>query len=260
MAQPGFARFGEWVAPPSWRSIEFISDLHLSPQTPKTLAAWERYLASTQAAAVCILGDLFESWVGDDSRFDAFESHCVSVLARASTTTSLAFMVGNRDFLIGPAMCEACGMLALSDPTLLVAFGQRIVLTHGDELCLEDGEYQKFRALVRSAEWQSELLTRPLEKRRELAREMRAGSALHQAQRGLNEEWADVDFSAAIKWLDRADSTTLIHGHTHRPGTGPLGPGHVRHVLSDWSFDDAHPPRAQVLRLTGSGLTRHLFS
>ncbi len=253
-------QFSEWAAPTSWRSIEFISDLHLSPQTPKTLAAWERYLGSTRASAVVILGDLFESWVGDDSRFDPFESHCVGALERASKTATLAFMVGNRDFLIGAAMCEACGMQQLSDPTLLHAFGQRILLTHGDELCLEDVEYQKFRALVQSAEWQFELLARPLAERRELAREMRAGSELRQAQRGRLDEWADVDFSAAVQWLDRADSNTLIHGHTHRPGTCPLGPGHVRHVLSDWSFDDAHAPRAEVLRLDASGLTRHRFS
>ncbi len=253
-------RIGEWAAPASWRSIEFISDLHLSPQTPKTFAAWERYLGSTQASAVFILGDLFESWVGDDSRFAPFESLCVGILERASKTASLAFMVGNRDFLIGPAMCEACRMQPLSDPTLLLAFGQRILLTHGDELCLEDAEYQKFRAMVRSAEWQSALLARPLAQRRELAREMRAASVLHQAQRGRLEEWADIDFSTAIDWLAQTGATTLIHGHTHRPGTGLLGPGHARHVLSDWDFDDAQAPRAEVLRLDATGLTRHSFS
>jgi UDP-2,3-diacylglucosamine hydrolase len=256
----GSARFSEWVAAASWSSIEFISDLHLSPQTPLTLTAWERYLGRTRASAVFILGDLFESWVGDDSRVDPFESRCVNALARASKHTALAFMVGNRDFLLGAAMCDACGMRALSDPTLLLAFGQRILLTHGDELCLEDVEYQKFRAMVRSAEWQAALLARPIAQRRDLAREMRAASALHQAQRGRLEEWADIDFPAAIEWLDRAQSDTLIHGHTHRPGTGPIGPGRVRHVLSDWSFDDAHAPRAEVLRLDSSGLTRHRVS
>jgi UDP-2,3-diacylglucosamine hydrolase len=224
------------------------------------LAAWERYLGSTPASAIVILGDLFESWVGDDSRTDPFESHCVRTLARVSANKSLAFMVGNRDFLIGPTMCQDCGMRPLADPTLLLAFGQRFLLTHGDELCLEDAEYQKFRTMVRSPGWQSELLARPIAQRRELAREMRAGSALHQAQRGRQELWADIDFSTAIEWLDSADSTTLIHGHTHRPGSGPLGAGNLRHVLSDWSFDDAHAPRAEVLRLTASGLTRHRFS
>ena len=44
--------------------------------------------------------------------------------------------------------------------------------------------------------------------------------------------------------------------HTHRPGSDVLAPGYTRHVLSDWDCD-TRPPRAQVLRLTRDGFTRH---
>ena len=59
-------------------------------------------------------------------------------------------MAGNRDFLIGAAMLQACGALALADPTVLVAFGQRTLLSHGDALCIADAAYQRFRAQVRN--------------------------------------------------------------------------------------------------------------
>jgi UDP-2,3-diacylglucosamine hydrolase len=41
------------------RVVDFISDLHLSPELPRTLAALDRYLEATRADALFILGDLF---------------------------------------------------------------------------------------------------------------------------------------------------------------------------------------------------------
>ena len=64
-----------------------------------------------------------------------------------------------------------------------------------------------------------------------------------------------MDGPAAIAWLETAGATTLIHGHTHRPAGHTLAPGLRRVVLSDWDAA-AHPPRADVLRLTAAGLER----
>ena len=246
----------EWVAPASWTRIEFISDLHLAPQTPRTVAVWETYFRTTRADAVVILGDLFEAWVGDDSRHLEFEAHCVDVLATASGTKCLAFMAGNRDFLIGAAMLSACGMQRLADPTVLLAFGQRYLLTHGDALCLADTEYQEFRLRVRDPAWQRDVLARPLEERRALALQLRVGSMERQLERAGGAE-IDIDTPTALAWLRHAESQTMIHGHTHRPGSNLLAPGHVRHVLSDWSFDHGEAGRADLLRLDASGLQRH---
>jgi len=46
----------------------FISDLHLSPTHPDILASFLGFLRSDagKADALYILGDLFDSWVGDD--------------------------------------------------------------------------------------------------------------------------------------------------------------------------------------------------
>lgn len=245
----------ELLAPPAWQRIDFISDLHLGPDTPQTLEAWLGYLHETAADAVFILGDLFEVWAGDDARFDAFESRCMAALAEAASQRSLGFMAGNRDFLLGPDMLGACGMQALADPTVLVAFGQRMLLTHGDALCLADTEYQAFRALVRSPAWQRDFLAQPLEQRRRFARELRSQSEMRKRSLPSPEAWADIDIPMTLGWLHDANAPTLIHGHTHRPATEPLGDGCVRHVLSDWDLD--HPPhRTEVLRMTAAGLAR----
>ena len=247
--------FKEWIAPTSWTRIEVISDLHLSAQAPRTVDAWEQYLRATSADAVFILGDLFEAWVGDDCRHLSFESHCVEVLAKAALSRTLAFMAGNRDFLVGPEMLSACGMQRLEDPTVLVAFGERYVLTHGDTLCLADTEYQEFRLRVRDPAWQREVLARPLVERHALAHKLRVGSIERQLERGDGDA-VDIDTPTALEWLERAQAPVMIHGHTHRPATHTISPGRVRHVLSDWSLDHGEPFRAEVLRIDAGGLTR----
>lgn len=245
-------------APPRWRSIDFISDLHLAADTPHTFEAWAGYLLGTPADAVFILGDLFEVWVGDDARFEGFEARCTEVLTQAAQHRALHFMVGNRDFLLGEEMLRACGITALADPCVLSAFDQRWLLSHGDELCVDDTEYQKFRAMVRRPEWQANFLSQPLEARQHFAREARTQSEARKKDLPSPADWADIDPTMAIEWLRRSNSTTLIHGHTHRPATEPLGSGCMRHVLSDWDLE--HPPhRAEVLRLTAGGIARLPF-
>jgi UDP-2,3-diacylglucosamine hydrolase len=245
----------EIEADAAWRAIEFISDLHLSPQQPRTLAAWSDYLASSAADAIYILGDLFEVWIGDDARQPGrFEDQAAALLADAARRRTVGFMAGNRDFLVGAAMLRSCGVAALPDPTLLSAWGQRVLLTHGDALCISDTAYQAFRAQVRSVAWCREFLAQPLATRERLARQMRDASEANKRSR-TPLDWSDADPATALAWLDAAASRVMVHGHTHRPGSEWLAPGYERHVLSDWDCDAA-PARAQVLRLTRDGFTR----
>ncbi len=244
---------GHWQAKPHWTRIDLLSDVHLHPGMRRTFDAWRSHLLDTPADAVLILGDLFEAWVGDDSRNCAFERDCVEVLRQASGRKALAFMHGNRDFLLGEAMCQACGMQSLADPTVAQAWGQRVLLTHGDALCLADSHYQRFRREVRSQAWQRAFLALPLAERRERARAMRDASAQHQATTPPG-RWADVDETMAEQWLEQADAQLMVHGHTHRPATHAMAYGRVRHVLGDWHFEST-PQRAITLCWTLAGLT-----
>ena len=248
--------FWEMQAEAEWRTIDFISDLHLAEDTPRTFDAFASYLRQTHADAVFILGDLFEVWVGDDSRHDGFEGRCTEVLCEATTHCALGFMVGNRDFLVGADMLKSCGVLALADPTVMIAFGERVMLTHGDALCLADVPYQRFRAMVRSPAWRRDFLERPLTERRRAAREVRDESERRQREHMAGRD-ADIDVATAVRWMHEAGAPLLIHGHTHRPGTDGLAPGFARYVLSDWDLDHASArPRAEVLRWTAAGLKR----
>jgi len=247
--------FYELEADAAWRCIEFISDLHLSEAQPRTTAAWADYLAHSEADAIYLLGDLFEVWVGDDARQPGrFETHAAAVLADAASHRTVGFMAGNRDFLVGSALLRACGMVGLPDPTLLSAWGQRVLLTHGDALCLDDVAYQDFRRLVRSEAWRRDFLAQPLALRESQARQMRDASEA--SKHSLPAAgWADVDAATAVAWMHATGSRAMVHGHTHRPGSEVLAPGYTRHVLSDWDCD-GDVQRAQVLRLTRDGFTR----
>ncbi len=242
----------ELDAPPSWRRIDFISDVHLAEAMPRTFAALQAHLQHTPADAVLLLGDLFELWVGDDARHQAFERRCVDMLAQAAARRPLYFMHGNRDFLVGPALCRDAGLCPLADPCRLHAFGRRVLLSHGDALCLADTAYQGFRAQVRGEAWQREFLARPLAQRQAIAREIRAAS---EARRRFDGDGAsDVDAAEAARWLDAADARTLVHGHTHRPGSDSPAPGLRRWVLSDWDLDGGQ--RAEVLVMDADGFRR----
>jgi UDP-2,3-diacylglucosamine hydrolase len=246
------APIATYEADPGWRIIDLLSDVHLSADMPRTFDVWARHLLETPADAVLMLGDLFELWVGDDSRHEGFERECVDVLRRASARRTLAFMPGNRDFLVGADMLGECGVQALADPTVLSAWGQRILLTHGDALCLGDEAYQRFRTQVRDPAWQQRFLQQPLPQRQAQARAMRAASEAHQS--GMSPDLStDVDEAATLTWLQSAGATVMVHGHTHRPARHPLPGGAVRHVMGDWDFD-VRNSRARMLRLTAEGL------
>lgn len=242
-------------APASWSVVDFIADLHLQAGEPETFDAWCRYMADTRADAVFVLGDLFEVWVGDDAAGEpGFEQQCREILCTTSQRCAVHFMPGNRDFLVGQAFLAASGVRLLTDPTRLAFAGRHFLLSHGDALCIDDVEYQAFRQTVRSSAWRQEFLAQPLDERRALARRIRVESESRKAA-SSQDTWADVDTQAARNWLIGANTDTLIHGHTHRPAEHDLGDGLSRVVLSDWHLRGNHP-HAEVLRLTGSGLSR----
>ena len=217
-----------------------------------TFAAWHDFMRKTPADAVFILGDLFEVWVGDDVvdslPADApvgFEAGCAQIIKSASRHSDIYFIHGNRDFLLGSAFASLSGMTLLGDPCVLEFAGERWLLSHGDALCLDDTDYMKFRAQVRSEEWQRDFLAKSLTERQSIALALRRQSET----RKLHEtKYADLDVTATCEWLRRANANTLIHGHTHRPACHELNQGMRRIVLTDWDLS-ALTPRAEILRL-----------
>jgi UDP-2,3-diacylglucosamine hydrolase len=241
---------------PACTGVSFISDLHLQARSPHTAQRWFDWLAQRPPGPLVILGDLFEAWVGDDvltSPTADFEREGVHRLRQAAAQSPLAWVCGNRDFLVGAQVQREVGWTVLTDPaTVHTPFG-RCVVSHGDAWCVDDVDYQAFRQQVRAPEWQAQFLAQPLTKRLALAQGMREQSQRLQAQRQVH---ADVDFELACQSLRARRAQHLVHGHTHRPRDEALAPGFWRHVLSDWDLDDAKNPRAQVLHWSASGFHR----
>lgn len=253
---------GDWhllTAPPHWRAVDFISDVHLHSSEAATAAAWRHYLQHTRCDALFILGDLFEVWIGDDVLDGAgnavpeqhFLQDCCAALQACARQRPVYVMRGNRDFLLGPRFFAATHTRALHDPSVLQLGAQGYLLSHGDAWCLDDQAYLRFRAQVRNPTWQDDFLRRPLAERATIAQGLRQHSeARKQASRtGAGQvTYADVDSATTRHWLQRTGARTLIHGHTHRPARHVLDAHRQRWVLSDWEAA-AQPPRLEVLRL-----------
>jgi UDP-2,3-diacylglucosamine hydrolase len=235
-------------APETWRTVDFISDLHLQENELTTFEVWQAYMQNTTADAVFILGDLFEVWVGDDAADQhVFLQKCAAVLKACASKRQVAFMRGNRDFLVGSAFLNKCHVLDLQDPTVLNFASQKWLLSHGDAGCLGDTDYQSFRQVVRQAHWQEDFLAKTLTERESIARQLRSQSEI--LKKNSSAVYADVADEWSTQMLQEAGATCLVHGHTHRPALHSLSeaPLMQRYVLSDWDAASIRP-RAEVLR------------
>jgi UDP-2,3-diacylglucosamine hydrolase len=196
----------------------FVSDVHLDAGTPEAVEQFLDFLDvyATRSEALYILGDLFETWVGDDET-DA-QKQAVRQALRALTAGGVACFIlhGNRDFLLGRRFCEDTGCRLLPDPVIAEFDGERVLLTHGDGLCTDDHSYQELRSIVRTAPWQRRFLALPLTDRELLANQARAGSRQHTSR--TIPTIMDVNPEAVAAAYRVTGVRRIIHGHTHRPG------------------------------------------
>jgi UDP-2,3-diacylglucosamine hydrolase len=218
-------------------SAWFASDLHLDPTAPEIADRFIRFLAgpAREAGSLYLLGDLFEAWVGDDDPEPAHRGVIAALAALAAGGTLVCVMRGNRDFLIGERFCADTGALLLEDPAIVTIAGARVILTHGDGLCVDDRAYQRLRALVRDPAVRAGFARLSLDQRRRLAGEARAGSRAHLAT--ASEYITDVNPAAVEALFRSAGADTMIHGHTHRPALHESvvdGRPARRFVLGDW--------------------------
>ncbi len=86
----------------------FISDLHLEASKPEIGEQFLQFLQGEAAAAdaLYILGDLFESWVGDDDPNPHYGIMKGALRELVDSGVPVFFMHGNRDFMIGDDVCD----------------------------------------------------------------------------------------------------------------------------------------------------------
>jgi UDP-2,3-diacylglucosamine hydrolase len=215
----------------------FISDLHIDASRDGITEQFLDFLRTEarQAAALYILGDLFESWIGDDAADAAQSAVTAGLLKLTSSGVPCFVMHGNRDFLLSAQFCRSSGAQLLPDPLIITLYGEPVLVMHGDALCTDDRAYQRLRATVRDSGWQRQFLALSIEARRALAGAARAGSQAHTA--AMENSITDVNSDSVAAALRAAETATLLHGHTHRPAIHALkvdGKPCTRIVLGDW--------------------------
>jgi UDP-2,3-diacylglucosamine hydrolase len=216
----------------------FISDLHLTAERPEANERFFHFMEGKArgAAALYVLGDLFEAWIGDDDLAEKFNSVVVGFFAAlVKRATPLYLMHGNRDFLIGGRFCRATGGTLLKDPTVVEIEGTPTLLMHGDTLCTDDLDYQAWRKKARNRVFQAFFLVKSREKRRAMVVKMREKSK--QVIAGKPAEIMDVNDGAVREAFQKHGVGRMVHGHTHRPAKHELevdGRRCERWVLPDW--------------------------
>ncbi|MDH5710143.1 MAG: UDP-2,3-diacylglucosamine diphosphatase [Gammaproteobacteria bacterium] len=215
----------------------FISDTHLTPDRPDVIRLFVRFVdeVAIHADRLYILGDFLEYWLGDDDSAEGLEPVFQALKMLDNGGVNVFFMAGNRDFLVGHALADKCGFSIIEEPYMLEINGKKTLLLHGDTLCTDDIEYQKFRTMVRNRKWQQQILARPLREREQLAHSMRQQS--EQANAEKDYQIMDVNQDSVIQTMKKYSVQLLIHGHTHRPAIHDFninGQPAKRIVLSDW--------------------------
>ena len=215
----------------------FISDLHLDASKPEIGEQFLGFLdgEASSADALYILGDLFESWVGDDDPNPHYALMKAAIRKLVDAGVPVFFMHGNRDFMIGERFARETGVTLLNDPVCIEFHGQKVLLSHGDALCIDDQQYQQVRLMTRNPEWQAMMRAKPLEERIAFAEQARKQSKEYMDSVG--EDIMDVNQDAVVGTLREHGVDILLHGHTHRPAIHDVDLKDriaKRIVLGDW--------------------------
>ena len=218
-------------------TVYFVSDLHLKPERPDLTRAFSRLLDTTfqDASELYLLGDIFEAWIGDDTPTPTLEPIFHSLKQLSDQGCKVFFQHGNRDFLVGEAFAKSINASLLPEELTVDLPVGKAVISHGDQLCLDDIEYMQFRTMVRNPQWQQDFLSKSLEERLAIARQIRDASKERTAEKA--EYITDVNQQAVTDLFIRSGVDLMIHGHTHRPCIHQHevdGKQATRIVLGDW--------------------------
>lgn len=218
-------------------STLFVSDLHLEADRPDIGNQFIQFLKTEamEADDLYILGDLFESWVGDDDPNAHYAKIKMAIRKVVDKGVPVYFMHGNRDFMIGRQFANETGVEILKDPYPVTMYGQKALLSHGDALCTDDTQYQRVRVMTRNPDWQASILAKPLKERLRIAAEARRQSL--ERTLNLSMDIMDVNQEEVRRVITTHGVDVLLHGHTHRPDVHTIDLGNrkaKRIVLGDW--------------------------
>ena len=209
-----------------------IADLHLTQVEIDKIELFDQFCTeyASQVDQLFILGDLFNTWIGDDISLNTYQS-IATILNKLTKTTEVFVMAGNRDFLLSNSFEKETGCKLIKEPHLINHNEKNYLLIHGDSLCTDDVDYQKLKKVLRNPIIQFIFLHLPKNLRLKLTGQLRKKSI--EAQSYKSEKIMDVNQSAIYELMTKYPNTDLIHGHTHRQNTHRME-GYTRYVLGDW--------------------------
>ncbi|MGN2672794.1 UDP-2,3-diacylglucosamine diphosphatase [Aliivibrio fischeri] len=218
-------------------TILFISDLHLSPLRPDITDCFIDFMQNEaiHAEKLYVLGDLFEFWIGDDDNSPFNVSIKNEFKALTEKGVKCYFIQGNRDFLLNKRFCKETGVELLDDHTVIELDGEKVLIMHGDTLCIDDIKYQEFRAKVHKP-WLQWIFNRiPLFIRQRIVKNVQ--DKIKEKKQTKTLCIMDVTQSEVERVMQEEGVQRLIHGHTHRPDTHTFISNNkemTRIVLGDW--------------------------
>lgn len=210
-----------------------IADLHLISGEADRTNLFIKFCQqqASQVDQLFILGDLFNTWLGDDLSLNDY-AKIIAELKTLSATTKILVMTGNRDFLLGDEFAKQTGATLIDSPYLFESDAGQYVLTHGDELCTDDKGYQQLKSVLQHPITRFIFLRLPKKTRLNLAGKLRKTSV--EAQQTKSREIMDTNPDAVMALMEKYPDTNLIHGHTHRLNTH-IERKFTRYVLGDWT-------------------------
>jgi UDP-2,3-diacylglucosamine hydrolase len=195
----------------------FISDLHLSPDTMENnqifydlIAIWRH-----EVDAIYILGDFFDSWLGDDDS-NPFIETMKAKLAEFTKIKPIYYITGNHDFALGNKFARDTGVKILKDCSVISVANNQILLSHGDVFCTLDIQYQRMKKILQNPIVLTLLKLLPLIFRRKLKDMLE-----HKSAGSLNTKPQSTYYivdDAVLKVANKKFANVVIHGHTHKPG------------------------------------------
>ena len=216
----------------SIQQILIIADLHLVTNEVQKNQLFEKFCQQArQADQVFILGDLFNTWLGDDISL-SYYLEIIQILKDLGQATQVFVMTGNRDFLLAQEFAHQTGCELIDSPYLLEVNEHQYVLTHGDELCTDDESYQQMKSILQHPITKAIFVRLPKNWRLRLSGQLRQKSI--NAQQTKTRKIMDVNQAAVNELMEKYPDADLIHGHTHRLNTH-IESTFTRHVLGDWS-------------------------
>lgn len=259
-------------------TIYIASDIHLGAHIPLTNQKFFQFLqqASSEADALILAGDIFNVWFGDDIAFNSHETwlqQSLEALRTCAQYIPIYLVHGNRDFLIGEALCQSLGITLLPEQCLLHTEAGIIFLSHGDELCLQDKPYMRFRKVLRHTKLQRLFLSLPFSWRRAIANFLRHRSharanlktyTTHTTNTQKENTPHIYEYDVSPDALTQLITTYpkidyIVHGHTHHQAVhnllGTDGKQRFRYVLSDWDIDHCSSSHWGFLCIDHKGLS-----